>query len=69
MVSQNVEDLKIPDSKVCYDLLFKLAHPKDPKRRLWVDMEPQGIDLGKGKTKRRGKDTMEVLILYPRRRY
>lgn len=34
MVSQNVEDLKIPDSKVCYDLLFKLAHPKDPKRRL-----------------------------------
>ena len=69
VVSQNVEDLKMPDSKVCYDLLFKLAHPKDPKRRLWVDMESQGIDLGKGKTKRRGKDTMEVLILYPRRRY
>ena len=135
VVSQNVEDLKMPDSKVCYDLLFKLAHPKDPKRRLWIDMEPQGIDpgkdvlyhrgfyyvcrlidgqrndpqgftgdayadmhkvisfwiclrhprykdnklyryyveenriTGKGKTKRRGKDTMEVLILYPRRRY
>ena len=52
MVSQNVEDLKIPDSKVCYDLLFKLVHPKDPKRRLWIDMEPQGIDPGKGKTKK-----------------
>lgn len=25
MVSQNVEDLKIPDSKVCYDLLFKAS--------------------------------------------
>ena len=25
VVSQNVEDLKMPDSKVCYDLLFKLA--------------------------------------------
>ncbi|MBM6766148.1 hypothetical protein H5996_09630, partial [Faecalicoccus pleomorphus] len=54
MVSQNVEDLKIPDSKVCYDLLFKLAHPKDPKRRLWVDMEPQGIDPGKDALYHRG---------------
>ena len=52
MVSQNVEDLKIPDSKVCYDLLFKFVHPKDPKRRLWIDMEPQGINPGKGKTKK-----------------
>ncbi|MGJ0776835.1 hypothetical protein ACR74O_07325 [Faecalicoccus pleomorphus] len=54
MVSQNVEDLKIPDSKVCYDLLFKLAHPKDPKRRLWIDMEPQGIDPGKDVLYHRG---------------
>ena len=54
MVSQNVEDLKIPDSKVCYDLLFKLAHLKDPKRRLWIDMEPQGIAPGKDALYHRG---------------
>lgn len=46
MISQNVEDLKIPDSLVRYDLLFKVKHPRDKTRSIWIDMEPQGVDPG-----------------------
>ena len=46
MVSQNVEYLKIPDSLVRYDLLFELKHPKNDRRKVLIDMEPQGIDPG-----------------------
>ena len=67
MVSQNVEDLKIPDSKVamtcCLSLLIQRI-PKEGSGSIWNRRESI-----RERTKQRGKDTMEVLILYPRRRY